>query len=42
MDVKNEFLHGDLKDEIFMSPPLGLFPSSFVEVLCKTRENSIF
>jgi hypothetical protein len=31
MHVKNAFLHGDLKEEIFMSPPLGLFPS-FVEV----------
>lgn len=26
MDGKNAFLHGDLKEEIFMSPPPDLFP----------------
>jgi hypothetical protein len=28
MDIKNAFLHGDLKEDIYMSPPLGLFSSS--------------
>ncbi|RVW37994.1 Retrovirus-related Pol polyprotein from transposon TNT 1-94 [Vitis vinifera] len=27
MDVKNVFLHGDLKECIYMKPPSGLFPS---------------
>lgn len=34
MDEKNVFLHGDLKEELFMCPLLGLFPSSFVEFFC--------
>jgi len=37
MDVKNVFLHGDLKEEIFMSPP-GLFPSSSVKV-CRLKRS---
>jgi hypothetical protein len=38
MDVKNAFLHGDPKEEIFMSTPLGLFPTSSVEV-CRLKQS---
>ena len=36
MDVKNVFLHGDLKECIFMKPPPGLF-SSPISNVCKLR-----
>nr|CAN66507.1 hypothetical protein VITISV_034008 [Vitis vinifera] len=38
MDVKNAFLHGDLKECIYMKPPLGLFPSPTSHV-CKLRRS---
>ena len=34
MDVKNAFLHEDLKECIYMKPPLGLFSSPTSNV-CK-------
>jgi hypothetical protein len=36
MDVKNAFLHGDLKEDIYMTPPLGLFSSPSSSV-CKLK-----
>ena len=38
MDVKNVFLHGDLKECIYMKPPLRLFlsPTSHVCKLCRS------
>jgi hypothetical protein len=38
MDMKNAFLHGDLKEKkTFISPPFDLFPSSSVNVCCLRR-----
>lgn len=34
MDVKNDSLHGDLKEELYMRIPLGL-PSSSKNMICK-------
>jgi hypothetical protein len=38
MDVKNDFLHGDLKEDIYMSPPPGLF-SSPSSAVCKLKRS---
>jgi hypothetical protein len=38
MDVKNAFLHGDLKKDIYMTPPPGLFSSS-TSVVCKLKQS---
>ncbi|OIW16909.1 hypothetical protein TanjilG_19214 [Lupinus angustifolius] len=37
MDVKNAFLHGDLTEDIYMTPPPGLFSSS--EGVCKLNRS---
>jgi len=38
MDVKNAFLHGDLKEDIYMAPPPSLFSSS-TSVICKLKRS---
>lgn len=38
MDVKNAFLHGDLKEDIYMKPPPGLFSLTTSDV-CKLKQS---
>lgn len=38
IDVKNAFLHGDLKEDIYMKPPPGLFSSPTSDV-CKLKRS---
>jgi hypothetical protein len=38
MDIKNAFLHGDLKEDIYMTPPPGLF-SSPSSAVCKLKRS---
>ena len=38
MDVKNAFLHGDLQEDIYMTPPSGLFSTPSFDV-CKLKRS---
>ena len=41
MDVKNAFLHGDLKETIYMTPPPGLFSTPSSDV-CKLKKVNLW
>jgi hypothetical protein len=38
MDVKNTFLHMDLKEDVYMHPPAGLLPTPTF-IVCKLRRS---
>ena len=39
MDVNNAFLHGDLHEEIYMSPPLGLRRQGEENLVCRLHKS---
>ena len=39
MDVKTEFLHGDLEEEIYMKKPEGFMVKGKKELLCRLKRS---
>ena len=39
MDVKTKFLHGDLKEEIYMKQPKGFVEKGKKELICRLKRS---
>lgn len=39
LDVKNTFLHGDLKETVYRQQPLGFLDSYFSDYVCKLHKS---
>ena len=39
MDVKSAFLHGDLKEEIYLQQPLGFIKYGEEKLVCRLRKS---